>query len=252
MTLREFFEENPVCAVAFSGGVDSAVLLSAAAAYGRKAAAYFVRTVFQPGFELEDARETAGRLGVELRVLEVDILAVPEVAANPADRCYYCKRALFTRLLEEAARDGFPVVLDGGNASDDAGDRPGMRALAELGIRSPLRECGIGKAEVRRMAREAGLMVWAKPSYACLATRVPAGTAVSAAALARVERGETALMALGFSDLRLRLRGEDGLLQVREEQLEMARRLLPEIRERLAGDFRTVWLDEAPRESRET
>lgn len=94
MTLREFFEENPVCAVAFSGGVDSAVLLSAAAAYGRKAAAYFVRTVFQPGFELEDARETAGRLGVELRVLEADILAVPEVAANPADRCYYCKRAL--------------------------------------------------------------------------------------------------------------------------------------------------------------
>lgn len=252
MTLREFFEENPVCAVAFSGGVDSAVLLSAAAAYGRKAAAYFVRTVFQPGFELEDARETAGRLGVELRVLEADILAVPEVAANPADRCYYCKRALFTRLLEEAARDGFPVVLDGGNASDDAGDRPGMRALAELGIRSPLRECGIGKAEVRRMAREAGLMVWAKPSYACLATRVPAGTAVSAAALARVERGETALMALGFSDLRLRLRGEDGLLQVREEQLELARRLLPEIRERLAGDFRTVWLDEAPRERRET
>lgn len=252
MTLREFFEENPVCAVAFSGGVDSAVLLSAAAAYGRKAAAYFVRTVFQPGFELEDARETAGRLGVELRVLEADILAVPEVAANPADRCYYCKRALFTRLLEEAARDGFPVVLDGGNASDDAGDRPGMRALAELGIRSPLRECGIGKAEVRRMAREAGLRVWDKPSYACLATRVPAGTAVSAAALARVERGETELMALGFSDLRLRLRGEDGLLQVREEQLEMARRLLPEIRERLAGDFRTVWLDEAPRESRET
>ena len=252
MTLREFFEENPVCAVAFSGGVDSAVLLSAAAAYGRKAAAYFVRTVFQPGFELEDARETAGRLGVELRVLEADILAVPEVAANPADRCYYCKRALFTRLLEEAARDGFPVVLDGGNASDDAGDRPGMRALAELGIRSPLRECGIGKAEVRRMAREAGLRVWDKPSYACLATRVPAGTAVSAAALARVERGETALMALGFSDLRLRLRGEDGLLQVREEQLEMARRLLPEIRERLAGDFRTVWLDDVPRESRET
>ncbi len=252
MTLREFFEENPVCAVAFSGGVDSAVLLSAAAAYGRKAAAYFVRTVFQPGFELEDARETAGRLGVELRVLEADILAVPEVAANPADRCYYCKRALFTRLLEEAARDGFPVVVDGCNASDDAGDRPGMRALAELGIRSPLRECGIGKAEVRRMAREAGLRVWDKPSYACLATRVPAGTAVSAAALARVERGETALMALGFSDLRLRLRGEDGLLQVREEQLELARRLLPEIRERLGGDFRTVWLDDVPRESRET
>lgn len=252
MTIREFFKENPAAAVAFSGGVDSAWLLHEAVRYAQRTAAYFVRTPFQPDFELEDARETAARLGASLTVVELDILADPAVAANPADRCYYCKKALFTRLLEAAGAGGFPLVLDGSNASDDAGDRPGMRALAELGIRSPLRECGIGKAEVRRMAREAGLRVWDKPSYACLATRVPAGTAVSAAALARVERGETALMALGFSDLRLRLRGEDGLLQVREEQLELARRLLPEIRERLGGDFRTVWLDDVPRESRET
>ena len=155
---------------------------------------------------------------------------MPHIRRLSASRSYRRETGEFlgdgVKLLEEAARDGFPVVLDGGNASDDAGDRPGMRALAGLGIRSPLRECGIGKAEVRRMAREAGLRVWDKPSYACLATRVPAGTAVSAAALARVERGETALMALGFSDLRLRLRGEDGLLQVRGEQLELARRLL--------------------------
>lgn len=251
MTLQEFFAENPVCAVAFSGGVDSAVLLSAAAAYGQRTAAYFVQTAFQPGFELEDARETARVLGVELRVLAVNILSVPEAAANPADRCYYCKRALFTRLLEAAGRDGFPLVLDGCNASDDTGDRPGMRALAELGVRSPLRECGIGKAEVRRMAREAGLSVWDKPSYACLATRIPAGTAITAEDLARAERGEAALMALGFSDFRLRLRGENGLLQVREEQLGLARKLLPEIRERLAGDFRGILLDEVPRASRE-
>lgn len=252
MTLREFFEENPVCAVAFSGGVDSAVLLSAAAAYGRKAAAYFVRTVFQPGFELEDARETAGRLGVELRVLEADILAVPEVAANPADRCYYCKRALFTRLLEEAARDGFPVVLDGGNASDDAGDRPGMRALRELGVRSPLRECGVTKADIRRLAREAELPVWSKPSYACLATRIPAGTAITARDLGRVSRGEAALMREGLTDFRLRLQGEDALLQVRGEQMDLARRLLEKRHEPLLDGFREVRLDETPRESRET
>lgn len=252
MTLQEFFAENPVCAAAFSGGVDSAVLLAAAAAYGRRTAAYFVRTAFQPGFELADARETARALGAELRVLEADILSIPEVAANPADRCYHCKRALFTRLLEAAEADGVPLVLDGSNASDDAGDRPGMRALAELGVRSPLRECGIGKAEVRRMAREAGLGVWDKPSYACLATRIPAGTAITPGDLARAERGEAALMALGFSDFRLRLRGENGLLQVREEQFELARRLLPEIRERLAGDFRRVSLDETARMNRET
>ena len=115
----------------------------------------------------------------ELRVLEADILSVPEVAANPTDRCYYCKRALFARILEESARDGFPMVLDGCNASDDASDRPGMRALRELGVRSPLRECGIDKAGVRRLARQAGLPVWDKPSYACLATRVPAGTPIT-------------------------------------------------------------------------
>lgn len=252
MTLQTFFAENPVCAIAFSGGVDSAVLLSAAAAYGRRTAAYFVRTAFQPGFELEDARETARALGVDLRVLEVDILRSPEVAANPADRCYYCKRALFARLLEAAERDGFPLVLDGSNASDDAGDRPGMRALAELGVRSPLRECGVTKAEVRRMAREAGLPIWDKPSYACLATRIPVGAAITARDLARVDSGEQSLMALGFSDFRLRLRGEDGLLQVREEQMDRAQKLLPEIRRHLAGDFRNILLDEAPRMSRET
>ena len=157
MTMQEFFIQNPTAAVAFSGGVDSAWLLHEARTWARRTAAYFVRTPLQPDFELEDARETAGRLGVELRVLEADILAVPEVAANPADRCYHCKRALFTRLTAAAAADGFPLVLDGCNASDDASDRPGMRALRELGVRSPLRECGVTKADIRRLAREADL-----------------------------------------------------------------------------------------------
>ena len=245
--LREFFEANPVCAVAFSGGVDSAVLLSAAAAYGRKTAAYFVRTVFQPGFELEDARETAGRLGVELRVLEVDILAVPEVAANPADRCYYCKRALFTRLLEAAAWDGFPVLLDGCNASDDAGDRPGMRALAELGIRSPLRECGLAKERVRALSREAGLFTWDKPSYACLATRVPTGQAITRSCLEKVERGEESLSCLGFRDFRLRLGFGGAKLQLLEGQLPLVLERRTDILNALEADFPEITLDLRPR-----
>lgn len=252
MQLQDFFRENPVCAVAFSGGVDSACLLYAAAAYGRRTAAYFVKTPFQPGFELEDARASARRLGAALTVLEFDVLTVPEVAANPGERCYYCKRALFTRLIEAAGADGFPLVLDGCNASDDASDRPGMRALRELGVRSPLRECGITKTEVRRLAREAGLPVWNKPSYACLATRIPAGTAITREDLRRVARGEELLMSLGFSDFRLRLRGREGLLQVREEQMPLARHLLPEIQSKLAEDFQKVALDDVPRESRET
>ena len=159
MDLPYFFRENPAAAVAFSGGVDSACLLYAAAKYARRTAAYFVKTPFQPDFELSDAREITAQLGVPLQILAFDVLTIPEVAANPSNRCYYCKHALFTRLIQAANADGYPVVLDGCNASDDAADRPGMQALRELGVRSPLRECGLSKSDVRRMAREAALPV---------------------------------------------------------------------------------------------
>lgn len=252
MQIQDFFKEYPVCAVAFSGGVDSAYLLYAASIYGQRTAAYFVKTPFQPDFELQDARQVVRQLGAALTVLEFDILSIPEVAANPKDRCYYCKHALFTRLLDAAGADGFPLVLDGCNASDDASDRPGMRALRELGVRSPLRECGITKSDVRRLAQEAHLPVWNKPSYACLATRVPAGTAITREDLDRIARGENLLMSLGFSDFRLRLRGEGALLQVRKEQMDLARRLLPGIKTKLSRDFCEITLDNTPRITRET
>ncbi|MBD5149375.1 MAG: ATP-dependent sacrificial sulfur transferase LarE [Oscillibacter sp.] len=252
MLLQDFFRENPVCAVAFSGGVDSAYLLYAASVYGQRTAAYFVKTPFQPGFELEDAQDVVRRLGIPLTVLEFDVLRIPSVAANPQDRCYYCKRALFALLLEAASAEGFPLVLDGCNASDDASDRPGMRALRELGIRSPLRECGIAKSDIRRLAREAGLPVWDKPSYACLATRIPTGTAITQPDLTRIAHGESLLASLGFSDFRLRLRGGNALLQVRAEQIPLARQLLPEIQTALAADFQEIVLDDTPRITRET
>lgn len=252
MQIQDFFKKNPACAVAFSGGVDSAFLLYAASAYGQRTAAYFVKTSFQPSFELEDAQKVVQQLGTTLTVLEFDILTVPEVAANPQDRCYHCKRALFTRLLEAAKADGFPLVLDGCNASDDAADRPGMRALRELGIRSPLRECGVTKSDVRRLARKAQLPVWNKPSYACLATRVPAGVAIRREDLERIARGENLLMSLGFSDFRLRLRNGGALLQVCEEQMDLAWQLLAEIQEKLTEDFEEITLDNIPRIPRET
>lgn len=252
MTVEEFFRENPVVGVAFSGGVDSAWLLHEAVRLAERTAAYFVRTPFQPDFERTDAEDTARRLGARLTVIDYDILTVPAAAANPPDRCYYCKKALFTRLMAAAAADGFPVVADGSNASDDAGDRPGMRALRELGVCSPLRECGVTKAEIRREARKAALPVWDKPSYACLATRIPAGTKITARDLDRVARGEAAFAAAGLTDFRLRLRGENGLLQVRREQTALARERLPQLRERLSADFREITLDGVPREGRET
>ena len=132
MKIQEFFRECPRAALGFSGGVDSAYLLWAGLEQGAQVRPYFVKTAFQPQFELEDARRLCAQLGVELTVLEADILSVPCVAENPPDRCYHCKRALFGALRERALADGFSVLLDGTNASDDAGDRPGMRAIAEL------------------------------------------------------------------------------------------------------------------------
>ena len=142
MTLEQFFQENPRCALGFSGGVDSAYLLYAGVKARADIRPYFIKTAFQPAFELADAQKLAEGLGVEVTVLELDALADPRVAANPADRCYFCKQNLFRTLKERAIADGYPVLLDGTNASDEAGDRPGMRALAELSVRSPCGSAG--------------------------------------------------------------------------------------------------------------
>ena len=189
----------------------------------------------------------AGELGVEVTVLELDALADPRVAANPAERCYYCKQNLFRALKARAAADGYTVLLDGTNASDDAGDRPGMRALRELEVRSPLRECGLTKEEVRRRSREAGLFTWDKPAYACLATRIPTGTPITKEDLDRVEQAECALEALGFRDFRVRLFHGAARLQVTGEQLPLALEKQAELRAALWSDFSDVLLDLAPR-----
>ena len=252
MALEQFFSEHPKAALAFSGGVDSAYLLWAGLQAGAEVRPYFVKTPFQPRFELEDAQRLCRELGVGLNVVEYDILSDPRVAANPSDRCYHCKRRLFSLLRERAASDGFSLLIDGTNASDDGGGRPGMRALAELEVRSPLRECGLAKERVRALSREAGLFTWDKPSYACLATRVPAGTPITPDALDRIARGEAFLMSLGLSDFRLRLREDGALLQVRADQTSLAQRLLPEICGKLEADFRQIRLDPVPRASRET
>ena len=247
MTLDQFFRERPRAALAFSGGVDSAYLLWAGIRAGAEVRPYFVKTPFQPRFELEDARRLCAQLGVALTVIRFDILTAPEVAANPADRCYYCKKRLFSLLREQAAADGFPLLLDGTNASDDAGDRPGMRALRELEVRSPLRECGLTKGRIRELSRQAGLFTWDKPSYACLATRVPAGRTITRDDLEKVERGEAALSGLGFWDFRLRLTQNGCKLQVTEDQIPLALNRRTDILTELESDFSEITLDLRPR-----
>ena len=247
MDLQEFFTTYPEGALAFSGGTDSSYLVWAAARYGKHWRAYYVHSVFQPAFELEDARKIAQQCGMPLTVLQGDVLSNPTVTANPADRCYHCKHMVFGSILEAARTDGYRLVIDGTNASDDAGDRPGMRALRELQVRSPLRECGITKAEVRRLSREAGLFTWDKPSYACLATRIPTGVPITKEALERVEQGESALAAMGYRDFRIRLQGAAAVVQLPEEQQARAWTEREALCAALRPYFSIVTLDLTPR-----
>ena len=243
MTLSDFFAAHPKAALAFSGGVDSAFLLWAARTYGCDVRAYYVHSAFQPAFELKDAERLAEELKAPMTVLEADILSVPPAAANGPDRCYHCKTALFSLLRAAAARDGFSLLLDGTNASDDAGDRPGLRALRELEVRSPLRECGLTKAEIRAQSRQAGLFTWNKPAYACLATRIPTGTAITAGDLERVEAAEGALFALGFTDFRVRLLSGAARIQLPADQWDRASEQREAIRKALSPRFDAVLLD---------
>ena len=243
MTLQEFFGQHPEAAVACSGGVDSALLLWAAGRWAKRAKGYYVHTPFQPAFELADARRLSEETGVPLTVVELDVLSVPGAAENGPDRCYHCKKAIFEALWRAARADGFPVLLDGTNASDDAADRPGMRALAELSVCSPLRECGLSKGKVRQLSKAAGLFTWDKPAYACLATRVPTGTAITAADLARVERGEDALRALGLREFRVRLFHGAARVQVTEEEWPYLCARRAEVEKALCGTFDGVLLD---------
>lgn len=248
MTLNDFFHEHPRAAIAFSGGVDSAYLLYAAIRSGAQVRAYYVKSAFQPQFELDDARRLADSLGADMTVLRADVLSEPLIASNPADRCYHCKRLLFSRILSAAASDGFTLLLDGTNASDDAGDRPGMRALRELSVRSPLRECGLTKPEIRQLSKNAGLFTWDKPAYACLATRIPTGVPVTAEDLARTETAESRLAAIGLTDFRVRLSGNAARLQVPAAQLETVLANRERIVAELKKHYASVLLDLEVRE----
>ena len=243
MELSEFFQQNSRVAVAFSGGADSAYLLYAAKQSGADVTAYTVKTAFQPAFELADAKRLAAELDVPLRVLTPDVLSDPVVAANPPDRCYHCKRRVFAAIREAARQDGYELLLDGTNASDDAGDRPGMRALQELSVRSPLRECGLTKPEIRALSKEAGLFTWDKPAYACLATRIAAGEPITAEKLARTERAESYLFSLGFSDFRVRSRGDTAIIQLPEAQFPLFARHRKTIAAELLQWYGEVFLD---------
>lgn len=178
-----------------------------------------------------------------MEILTADPLTDPVVAGNPKDRCYYCKKVIFSTILEAARRDGFDTILDGTNASDDAADRPGMKALGEMRVLSPLRLCGLTKEQIREASRRAGLFTWDKPAYACLATRIPTGTPITGEILEVTETAERSLAAMGFRDFRVRWLNGGAKLQFTREQLPLALEKRQEILEVLRPFYTAVLLD---------
>jgi len=216
--LLETLKKMNSCAVAFSGGVDSSVLLAAASKILKESVlAITVKPPYFPDTELEEAVTFTAGLRVRHRVIDMEI---PEVITkNPKDRCYLCKRELFSRMIEEAREQGIAGVIDGSNAEDLKEHRPGTRALEELHILSPLKECGFTKADIRALARQWDLFTAEKPAYSCLLTRIPHGKRVKNKVLRRIEQAEVFIKELGFPQVRVRNHGKCARIEIDEKQL---------------------------------
>lgn len=236
MLLEEFFSQHKKAALCFSGGVDSSYLLYAGLKLGAEIQPYFLKTEFQPEFELRDAQRFAKQMGVSLIIKEISVLDNPLIVNNDSMRCYYCKNNGLGLLYQLAKEDGYDIVLDGSNADDDPSDRPGMKALGEIGILSPLRMANLSKSEIRTLSKEAHLFTWNKAAYACLATRIPNGTKLDKETLEKVERSEQVLFEMGFDDFRVRVLGEFARLELRSEQMQKAIERRKEIIDRIAFD----------------
>lgn len=209
-------------AIGYSGGVDSAYLAAvAASAVGApNVLAIIGRSASYPAAQWQTARDVAERLGLVVHEVDTDELNDPRYAANPTNRCYFCKTELWTRLVPYARSRGFALIADGTNADDLHDWRPGAQAAKEHGIRSPLADLGFSKDDIRRFSKARGLPTWQQPSSPCLSSRIPYGTPVTVARLARVERAEAALRTLGVTgDLRVRHFGEVARVELSRDEL---------------------------------
>ena len=215
--LRERLRDIGSAVVAFSSGVDSTFLLRVAhEELGGRVVAVTARSHTFPKRELDEAAAFCRAEGIRHEIMDSEELNIPGFAENPPDRCYHCKRELFSKLLAFARDNGLTAVLEGSNIDDDGDYRPGRRAIRELGIVSPLHEVGLTKAEIRALSREMGLPTSEKPSFACLASRFPYGERITAAGLARVEKAEQWLVdaGLGLKQLRVRSHGDMARIEV--------------------------------------
>lgn len=247
--LRSQLSELDGLLVAFSGGVDSAVLLQAAVeTLGTRALGVIADSPSLPRAELQQARELAGAMGARLRVVSTQELEQEAYRVNSGDRCFYCKNALFEAMVRVGKEEGIDHLAFGEIIEDRLDTRPGARAAKQWQVLAPLSAAGLGKDDVRRRARELGLDVWDKPASACLASRIPVGTRVTADLLAQVERAEEGLRGLGLRELRVRHKGVQARLELGEGDWERGLRMKSQIEACLAssGFERVEWARYVP------
>jgi len=241
--LKAFFKENSKVALGFTGGVNSTYLLYVGKKCGANIRAYYVKTAFQPWYELDNAIQLTNRFDVELKILEYDIFQNQSIINNNIDRCYLCKKKILSLIKKQAIKDGFTTLIEGSDASDKMEGCSKFISNLKISLNSPLKELGITKTKVRMLSKKADCLAWDKPAYSCLVAQIPVGTPITKEILQRIEHAERELLIIGFTDFQIEIMGNSVKLKVPCSQMEVAVEKRRRILECLKPDFDTVLLD---------